>query len=516
MNAADKVADCAYTQLQIDPVHHKVIAPQPTPAQRRQMQLEREQRELQARIDAERAKLEQERQEQIAQLQAERLALKEQQRLMRSASSKTIPSTDFVPVSSSRKASLVPDSAVDSLMSPREPSFDSEQEHQQNYPREQQQKDPPVQQPELPLDHRQLATQQQQFQQQQRAEDVQYEEELYMREQHLLHLQQQKEFRDLQHQQQLLYQRHQQQMLQQQAQHQERLRMEEQLRQARTPPEIHIPPAEGAQWQASTGVRESVEMSPMSPPVFQFLHEPEEAFYAQNDNYSDTVEAVLRAEREEQQREQGAGEAGDGMALAQEDDYSADADFAASGSERQPGNVFDDRVDTTSPTTEDQPQGPQGDERKIDHAEYEVQGLIQEEDAVYQREEPSSERQQHARPPIELALNCDSPDSTPHTALSSSNQSLTWSPFPVPAVLHPQPPSPAAAKQSHALELLATEDQSGGVFAGTGVDVFAGNVPPLAHQPAQFSPQRRTPTTRRQDRPAEPQSGESQKHRFEY
>jgi hypothetical protein len=215
---------------------------------------------------------------------------------------------------------------------------------------------------------------------------------------------------------------------------------------------------------------------------------------------------------EELQRERDTVEAVDDTALEQDDDYSADADFAAPGSERRSGNAIEGRGETpTPPIAGDLPHGARGEERIVDSGDDERPALDQEE-----KEEPSTEQQQPARPPIELVLNCDSPDSALQTALSSSNRSLTWSPFPVPAVLHPQPPSPAATKQSHAQELLATVDQCGGVFVGTGADVFAGNVPPLAHQPAQTSPQRRTPTTHRQDRPAEPQSGESQKLRFEY
>jgi hypothetical protein len=263
----------------------------------------------------------------------------------------------------------------------------------------------------------------------------------------------------------------------------------------------------------------------MSPPVFQFLREPEEGFNSQRENYSDTAEKVLHAAGEQGQEQvqgQGTGEEmGGGVAQAQEDDYSADADFAAyGGSERQWEDDVGERMEATDTAQEYQYEQPyeQQDDRLSDGQDYES-GAERTDDEPPVREHealaPKEISAEQSRPIVELTLNCDSPDSTPHTALSSSNHSLNWSPFPVPAVLHPQPPSPAAAKQSRALELLATEDQSGGVFTGAGADVFAGKVPPLAHEPAQFTPQRRTPTTRRQDRPTEP-SGESQKFRFEY
>jgi hypothetical protein len=264
------VADAAYTQLQIDPLHHVVVAPQPTPQQLRQMELEAEQRALEARIAAERAQLDEERAAQYAQLQAERMALREQQRLNRSNSLKTVPSTDFTPVSARKKMStaLTPEYTTEESI----PGLAHEDTSQEDIGHDSLVSDPGAQQ-------------------------QRYDEARYQQEQELLQLQQQKEFRDLQHQQQKLHQRHQQQLLQQQMQHQERLRQEElqtQQQQAQremdtagyTPSEalygLDMSAIHAHQWNnaAVGGIRESVEMSPMSPPIFQYLLEPSAPGYA--------------------------------------------------------------------------------------------------------------------------------------------------------------------------------------------------------------------------------------------
>jgi hypothetical protein len=263
------VADAAYTQLQIDPLHHVVVAPQPTPQQLRQMELEAERRALEARIAAERAQLDEERAAQYAQLQAERMALREQQRLNRSNSLKTVPSTDFTPVSARKKMStaLVPEYTTEESI----PGLAHEDTSQEDIGHDSLVSDPGAQQ-------------------------QRYDEARYQQEQELLQLQQQKEFRDLQHQQQKLHQRHQQQLLQQQMQHQERLRQEELQAQQHaqremgtagyTPSEalydLDMSAIHAQQWNnaAVGGIRESVEMSPMSPPIFQYLLEPSAPGYA--------------------------------------------------------------------------------------------------------------------------------------------------------------------------------------------------------------------------------------------
>ena len=226
-----------------------MIPPQATPEQLRQRQLEIEQREIQQRIHAEKEKLRREEEEQLAQLQLGRQQIKEQQlRLPRSASHKVVPSTDFTPVSAEKVAFLPEYTEADDT--------DTEGYRVTGLPEYSTASDEAVEK-RLP-------------------------EEDYLQKQYFLRLQQQKELRDLQHLQQRLHQKHQQELHQQQLQYQGNLKQqlqksinEDGVQETNDDDEdfnigvLVVPPIQivsGGGWS-----RDSVELSPMSPPIFEYL-----------------------------------------------------------------------------------------------------------------------------------------------------------------------------------------------------------------------------------------------------
>jgi hypothetical protein len=487
------VADAAYTQLQIDPLHHVVVAPQPTPQQLRQMELEAEQRALEARIAAERAQLDDERAAQYAQLQAERMALREQQRLNRSNSLKTVPSTDFTPVSARKKMStaLIPEYTTEESI----PGLAHEDTSQEDIGHDSLVSDPGAQQ-------------------------QRYDEARYQQEQELLQLQQQKEFRDLQHQQQKLHQRHQQQLLQQQMQHQERLRQDELQAQqlARremdtagyTPSEalydLDMSAIHAQQWNnaAVGGIRESVEMSPMSPPIFQYLLEPSAPGYAlPTEDIQDITQFLDTAEAPEEY----PGDSGKSEHYYSEGEFEAEAEYypeqeeqgattarAAVGgdrddnvgdeqSQRTPGSTPGEATARSELSNKDNHTAPQAvpDSARSwsDHSQHSTCSAdmvnqpsrkvataprfnqksegVQDSDsqvlatgAALQYQDIDDRAQSpHAAP--QLSVQCDSPDSAP--ASSTKHQAPRGlAPAAEPTTAFPQARSPPARKQSRARE----------------------------------------------------------------
>jgi hypothetical protein len=487
------VADAAYTQLQIDPLHHVVVAPQPTPQQLRQMELEAEQRALEARIAAERAQLDEERAAQYAQLQAERMALREQQRLNRSNSLKTVPSTDFTPVSARKKmpTALTPEYTTEESI----PGLAHEDTSQEDIGHDSLVSDPGAQQ-------------------------QRYDEARYQQEQELLQLQQQKEFRDLQHQQQKLHQRHQQQLLQQQMQHQERLRQEELQTQQHaqremdtagyTPSEalydLDMSAIHAQQWNnaAVGGIRESVEMSPMSPPIFQYLMEPSAPGYTlPTADIQDITQFLDTAEAPEEY----PGDSGKGGDYYSEGEFEAEAEYypeqegrgepaaeeVASGdkgdnlsgreSQRVPDSTQGEasepteRSDTNNNTTP--PAVPDTARSWSDHSQHSTCSadvvnqpsrkvataprfnqksdgihdsgkLVLATDAVPQPQDTDGRtRSPHATP--QLSVQCDSPDSA-FASSAKQHAPRGLAPAAQPSTAFPQARSPPARKQSRARE----------------------------------------------------------------
>jgi hypothetical protein len=486
------VADAAYTQLQIDPLHHVVVAPQPTPQQLRQMELEAEQRALEARIAAERAQLDEERAAQYAQLQAERMALREQQRLNRSNSLKTVPSTDFTPVSTRKvmPTVLTPEYTTEESI----PGLAHEDTSQEDIGQDSLVSDPGAQQ-------------------------QRYDEARYQQEQELLQLQQQKEFRDLQHQQQKLHQRHQQQLLQQQMQHQERLRQEELQAQQHAQREmdtagytssealydLDMSAIHAQQWNnaAVGGLRESIEMSPMSPPIFQYLLEPSAPGYAlPTEDIQDIAQFLDTAEAPEEY----PGDSGKGEDYYSEGEFEAEAEYypeqeghgatteheagghrgdsvgdeqsqRAPDSARGEASAGTERSDKDNHTT---PPAAQDSARSFsDHSQHSTcsadmvnqpsrkvataprfnqksegiqdsGNLVLDTDAVRPSQHTDGRTQSpHATP--QLSVQCDSPDSPP--ASSAKHQAPRGlAPATEPSTAFPQARSPPARKQSRARE----------------------------------------------------------------
>jgi hypothetical protein len=569
------VADAAYTQLQIDPLHHVVVAPQPTPQQLRQMELEAEQRALEARIAAERAQLDEERAAQYAQLQAERMALREQQRLNRSNSLKTVPSTDFTPVSARKKMStaLVPEYTTEESI----PGLAQEDTSQEDIAHDSLVSDPGAQQ-------------------------QRYDEARYQQEQELLQLQQQKEFRDLQHQQQKLHQRHQQQLLQQQMQHQERLRQEELQAQQHAQREMDTPgytPSEALydldmsaihahQWNnaAVGGIRESVEMSPMSPPIFQYLLEPSAPGYAlATEDIQDITQFLDTAEAPEEY----PGDSGKGEDYYSEGEFEAEAEYypeqeeqgaptaeeatsrdgddyvGSDHSQRTPYSTPGETTTRTAGSNKDNHAAPQAapDSARSwsDHSQHstcsaDIINQPSRKVATAPRFNQNSEGVQdsdilalntdggaqpsHGAP--QLSVQCDSPDSAP--ASSAKHHAPTGlAPAAEPSTAFPQARSPPARKQSRARESFpvdATPAASAEVLETVGeragctpvVDTYspekgAADVPVEAESeqlladepydaasvgvPEHSMPQARTPHARRQQPPEERFTGVSQK-----
>jgi hypothetical protein len=486
----DCVADAAYTQLQIDPLHHVVVAPQPTPQQLRQMELEAEQRALEARIAAERAQLDEERAAQYAQLQAERMALREQQRLNRSNSLKTVPSTDFTPVSARKKTStaLTPEYTTEESI----PGLAHEDTSQEDIGHDSLVSDPG-------------------------AHQERYDDARYQQEQELLQLQQQKEFRDLQHQQQKLHQRHQQQLLQQQTQHQERLRQEELQTQqlARremdtagyTPSEalydLDMSAIHAQQWNnaAVGGIRESVEMSPMSPPIFQYLLEPSAPGYAlPTEDIQDITQFLDTAEAPEEY----PADSGKGEDYYSEGEFEAEAEYNPEqevqgattaqdvpsddkggnvGSERTPGSTPGEataRSELSSKDNHTAPQAVPDSARSFsDHSQHSTCSAdmvnqpsrkvataprfnqkskgVQDSDsqvlatgAALQYQDIDDRAQSpHAVP--QLSVQCDSPDSA-FASSAKQHAPRGLAPAAQPSTAFPQARSPPARKQSRARE----------------------------------------------------------------
>ena len=382
-----------------------MIPPQATPEQLRQRQLEIEQREIQERIHAEKEKLRREEEERIAQLQLDRQQIKEQQlRLQRSASHKVVPSTDFTPVSAEKVAFLPEYTEVDDT--------DTEGYHVTGLPEYSTASDEAVEK-RLP-------------------------EEDYLQEQYFLRLQQQKELRDFQHQQQRLHQKHQQELHQQQLQYQGHLKQQLQKDEGKSMTEdgdaevglqetygddeedfnigvLVVPPIQivsGGEWG-----RDSVELSPMSPPIFEYL----EAFPS---HHQEVQVAVCNQEEPPAEPE------GREVELEQESTTGV--------SEKKKSELISQRgEDLSSEPSADMLRGTD-----VDAVELGNLGM-------------------HISPCEKLKpINNDSPDTNTSVREVVESLSLLLSPAPDPSLPVPlqQPRSPPAHWQSHATELLPSTE----------------------------------------------------------
>lgn len=179
------------------------------------------------------------------------------------------------------------------------------------------------------------------------------EVEIFHQQQYLLQLQQQKEFRQLQHQQQLMHQKHQQQMLQQQIQFHERRRQEDEevqhvLSDSQVLQELDILSTtyNEVPVRKSMDLRDSVEMSPMSPPVFEFF---QDASVTETDAFPAGAEAVSNRPHQHESSS-GRNYADDG----DDDMYESDEDFVRVDSGKSDYDQATERVASTESARRDE------------------------------------------------------------------------------------------------------------------------------------------------------------------